>query len=65
MQCCDSSLKGYLRYLDSKGEKLKPVELHKFCVEIIKGVQYLHELEKPIVHRDLKSKNVCFTLFFQ
>lgn len=58
MECCHMSLDKYLKHLLNNNERVKVHQLHYISREIARGLQYLHELEKPIIHRDLKSKNV-------
>jgi serine/threonine protein kinase len=36
-------------------------ERARLCAEVAEGLQYLHSLENPVLHRDLKSTNVMLT----
>ena len=33
----------------------------KFAYEVILGMNYLHTLDPPVIHRDLKSLNILIT----
>ena len=48
------SLRQYL--LKYKNPRLKVIK--KWCIHILRGLQYLHELERPIIHRDIKCDNI-------
>lgn len=32
--------------------------IKQWCIEILKGLKYLHELPNPIIHRDIKCDNI-------
>ena len=55
---CD--LAKYLRESESK-PKVPFSEVIKILLDVAEALNYLHSLEKPIVHRDLASKNVLLT----
>ncbi|KAJ1917609.1 hypothetical protein IWQ60_007723 [Tieghemiomyces parasiticus] len=41
----------------SKGP-IKPRVLKNWCVQILRGLDYLHHYDPPIIHRDLKCDNI-------
>lgn len=47
--------------MEYKGSRLLDVEAAVIVRQILKGVEYLHDLE--IVHRDLKPDNILMTSF--
>jgi pheromone a factor receptor len=47
--------------MEYKGSRLRDVEAAVIVRQILKGIEYLHDLE--IVHRDLKPDNVLMTSF--
>ena len=42
--------------------KLKERQLAKMCLEIAQGMEYLHAVDPPIIHRDLKTENVLLAV---
>ena len=44
--------------LHEKKKKLSLTKKKSILLDIVKAVQYLHNLSPPILHRDLKSSNV-------
>lgn len=38
----------------------------KICLDIAKGLHYMHSISPPIIHRDIRSPNilVCFKSIF-
>ena len=48
------SLRQYLKKI--KKPKLKVIKT--WAIEILKGLNYLHQLDPPIIHRDIKCDNV-------
>jgi len=68
MEFCEMTLKAVLRLINlelnqSEDENLNLLGLHIRCqlfLEIVRGVNYLHSLKHPIIHRDLKLTNVLF-----
>jgi len=58
MELMDTNLSSYLQ-----NSQMKIAEVDKFSIlhDISLGLIYLHELEPPIVHRDLSSNNVMLT----
>ena len=48
------SLRQYLKKI--KKPRLKVIK--KWAIEILKGIKYLHELDPPIIHRDIKCDNI-------
>ena len=49
------------QYLDKWKKKLQLPKQLRICLEIIRGVAYLHQQAPPLVHRDLNDKNVMFS----
>ena len=49
------------QFLDNHMNKLTIQEQIRISLEIAQGVAFLHQLNPPIVHRDLNDKNVMFT----
>ena len=46
-----------VRYL--KGfKKVRPKILKSWCLQILKGLEFLHSRHPPIIHRDLKCDNI-------
>ena len=61
MEYCPFSLQGILTKKMENPECIyenDPKEVHKFALEIAKGIAYLHTSSPPIIHRDIKSGNV-------
>ena len=48
-------------YLLRNKEKLSRQKTIEICLSIVRGLRYLHSLPKPIVHGDLKDKNIMIT----
>ena len=48
-------------YLSRNKGKLNRLRQIQICVEIVKGVLFLHSLVPPVIHRDLNDKNVMLT----
>ncbi|WP_018752839.1 serine/threonine-protein kinase [Paenibacillus sanguinis] len=46
------------RYVSAKAERLTVEELTRFGLQMLEGLQYLHNHQPPIVHRDVKPSNV-------
>eukprot|EP00117_Sycon_ciliatum_P034890 scpid15917/ scgid6143/ Serine/threonine-protein kinase WNK3; Protein kinase lysine-deficient 3; Protein kinase with no lysine 3 len=53
------TLKTYLKRF--KGEGVKPKVMKHWCVQILKGLKFLHSHTPPIIHRDLKCDNIFIT----
>mmetsp|Transcript_28591 Transcript_28591/g.79906 ORF Transcript_28591/g.79906 Transcript_28591/m.79906 type:complete len:818 (+) Transcript_28591:47-2500(+) len=53
------SLRGLLDKL--KPEDVTPPKCKKLIIEIAKGINYLHNMTPPIIHRDIKSANILCT----
>lgn len=61
MEFCPFSLQGILTKKMENPNCIvenNPVEVHKFALEIMKGISYLHNSTPPIIHRDIKTGNV-------
>ena len=50
-----------LEYLSKNQGKLSISRQLQVCLEIVKGVHFLHSLVPPVIHRDLNDKNVMLT----
>eukprot|EP01130_Rhizamoeba_saxonica_P009446 TRINITY_DN3841_c0_g1_i1.p1 TRINITY_DN3841_c0_g1~~TRINITY_DN3841_c0_g1_i1.p1 ORF type:complete len:810 (-),score=165.20 TRINITY_DN3841_c0_g1_i1:147-2576(-) len=58
MELCEQgSLHGYL----NKVNHLPMSELLSFVIDMAEGIAFLHEMDPPIIHRDLKSLNLLIT----
>ena len=50
------SLRAYIKRLD---RPLKPKVIRLWCLQILEGISYLHNMKpQPIIHRDLKCDNI-------
>ncbi|XP_022808954.1 protein kinase 4-like isoform X2 [Stylophora pistillata] len=59
MELCEQSL---FDYMDSKlKRRLTLLEAMFYAIQILVAVVYLHNLKVPIVHKDIKAKNVVLT----
>ena len=59
---CPCPLAYVCRYLTRfKGAGVKPKVLKHWCVQILKGLKFLHGHSPPIIHRDLKCDNIFIT----
>lgn len=47
-----------LRHFILKAEKLRLSGIRKWCSHILEGLRYLHTIDKPIIHRNLKCSNI-------
>jgi serine/threonine protein kinase len=56
LECCDGGTLWGL--LQNHKIPLEWTERIRLALEIAKAMNYLHDREKPIVHRDLKSLNI-------
>lgn len=50
--------------LHKKRQRLNKTDLHRLALEIAQGMEYLHKLDPPIIHRDLKSLNILLDTFY-
>ena len=50
-----------LEYLSDNRGRLSLSRQLQICLEIVKGVHFLHSLVPPVIHRDLNDKNVMLT----
>ena len=48
-------------YLNNNHKSLSLTRQLQICLEIVKGVNFLHSLDPPVIHRDLNDKNVMLT----
>ena len=48
-------------YLNNNQKRLSLTRQLQICLEIVKGVHFLHSLDPPVIHRDLNDKNVMLT----
>jgi serine/threonine protein kinase len=48
-------------YLERNKGNLSPDRVMEICSAVCEGVLYLHRLKKPLIHRDLSSRNVLLT----
>ena len=58
MEFMASSLHQILQQRRRKFSCLSVMELYQISYKIAEGLKYLHELDNPVIHRDIKSKNV-------
>ncbi|XP_051127712.1 probable serine/threonine-protein kinase WNK9 isoform X2 [Andrographis paniculata] len=49
---------GTLRQYRLKHKKLNVRAIKKWCRQILQGLAYLHSLDPPVIHRDLKCDNI-------
>lgn len=52
------------RYIKKSNSSPKIPNMNLICIalDVIQGLQYLHSLELPVVHRDLATKNILLTV---
>ena len=62
MEYYTETLSGVLKKRRAEGSWTTPDEVTKWSMQVAKGLQYLHSLSPPLIHRDLKSENV-FVLY--
>lgn len=62
MEYYTETLAGVLKKRKEQGAWTTSEEVTKWSIQIAKGLQYLHSLSPPLIHRDLKSENV-FVLY--
>lgn len=62
MEYYTETLAGVLKKRKEEDAWTTPEEVTKWSMQIAKGLQYLHSLSPPLIHRDLKSENV-FVLY--
>ena len=68
MEFCSDNLKNILEYKHlvfrrTKNDKMTELEYHISCkifIELLEGLNYLHELTPPIIHRNIKPGNILF-----
>ena len=58
MERMKENLREYLLRNKGKLSRQKAIEV---CLSIVRGLRYLHSLPQPIVHGDLKDKNIMIT----
>lgn len=58
MEYYTETLSGVLKNKKKEGTWTTPDEVTKWSIQIAKGLQYLHSLNPPLIHRDLKADNV-------
>ena len=61
MELLHETLRDYLVKKKKQYGGLKTWEACRISSEIVDGLNYLHSLKPPVVHRDLNSKNVLLT----
>ena len=49
---------GTLKQFIQKSKKVRLKTIKKWCKQILSGLEYLHNRETPIIHRDIKSDNI-------
>ena len=62
MEYYTETLSGVLKKRKAEDSWTTPEEVTKWSMQVAKGLQYLHSLSPPLIHRDLKSENV-FVLY--
>jgi len=55
--CSEGSLRTFLSRQDI-GEHLTWRLRHKICLDIAKAMDFMHSIDPPIIHRDIKSLNI-------
>ncbi|CAG2111582.1 unnamed protein product, partial [Medioppia subpectinata] len=67
MECCQQNLRTVFtdkRLVFNRQSPAEPMSSHEYYIlceifrELLKSLQYLHELKSPIIHRDLKPENI-------
>jgi len=64
MELCPETLRQLLNKRHEMSVFLTITEVKEYLVQIINGLKYLHELQDPVIHGDLKSQNV-FAISFR
>src|SRR5271170_2649960 len=47
--------------LQAQGGKLEPARITDVAIQVLETLEYLHELNQPVIYRDLKPSNVMLT----
>ena len=61
MERMHENLLEYLSRSKNRKERISLSRQLQICLEIVKGVHFLHSLVPPVIHRDLNDKNVMLT----